>query len=476
MRDRTLGHLTISIAVAALLIVAGAGHTLAAADSSRVALVIGNSEYENGQNLANPRNDAEGISNALTQLGFKVFSGYDLKRGDFVSLIAQFARAARGADAAVLYYAGHGLEVGNVNYLLPVDSELLDEADLEFQTISLNSVLSLMEREKRTNLVILDACRDNPMARNLSLSMGTRSANIGRGLARVETGIGTLIAYATQPGNVALDGEGRHSPFTSALLRHIGTPNLDVEIMFRRVRSEVMEATQGKQVPWSSSSLIGSFQFGDQNQAQKAEETAAASTPPAPVPEKPDSPHVAEDSNTPQNELAENPVAGGNKTGDRAGSEPILLAVANPDVPVQPEPEEPPAPVLSKRDIARSMQTELNRLGCDAGTEDGIWGRNSRRALELLSEHSPETNVVSLEPAIDLLRNLENLDGRVCPLVCKATEDLQDGACVRKTCPSGERLSSKGVCYVPRASTTRRRTNTGSRSKCFKYNGQTYCD
>ncbi|MBN9672515.1 caspase family protein [Roseibium aggregatum] len=476
MRKPVQVHATISAAVAALFLISAVILSPAFAKASRVALVIGNSKYENGQNLANPRNDAEGISNALTQLGFKVFSGYDLKRKDFVSLIGEFARASRVAEAAVLYYAGHGLEVGNANYLLPVDAELMDEADLEFQTISLNSVIGLMEREKRTNLVILDACRDNPMARNLSRSMGTRSTSIGRGLARVETGIGTLIAYATQPGNVALDGEGRHSPFTSALLRHIGTPDIDVEIMFRRVRFEVMEATQGQQVPWSSSSLIGSFQFRDQKPAPNAQETIAEISPPTPDDGSADDAQAVENAAPAQTDGANRDVVEQTETGGGAEAEPIQVATANPDAQVQSDPSESPPPVLSNREIARSIQLELNRLGCQAGTEDGIWGRNSRRALQTLSEHTPEIDIVALEPTANLLHDLENLDGRACPLTCSATEELREGACVRKTCPSGQRLSSRGACYVPKATNTRRRPSSNSRSNCFKYNGQTYCD
>ena len=114
-----------------------------------------------------------------------------------------------------------------------------------------------MEREERVNLVFLDACRDNPLARNLALSMGTRSASVGTGLAAVETGVGTLISYATQPGNVALDGSGKNSPFTESLLKHIETPGEDIAVILRKVRSDVISKTQGKQVPWGNSSLTG---------------------------------------------------------------------------------------------------------------------------------------------------------------------------------------------------------------------------
>lgn len=225
------------------------------AAAKRVALVIGNSGYQHVAELANPGNDAEAIANALKSLGFEVLAGIDLDRDGLEAAVSDFSRASRGAELTLFYYAGHGLQVNGKNYLIPVDAELSDEADLDFQTVSMDAVLRSMERERRTNLIILDACRNNPLAKNLARSMGTRSASIGRGLAPLETGVGTLISFATQPGNVALDGNGRNSPFTTALLQHINTQNLDVALMMRRVRRDVMDATGGAQVPWSNSSL-----------------------------------------------------------------------------------------------------------------------------------------------------------------------------------------------------------------------------
>ncbi len=238
-----------------LAIVMSVAVTTTAASAKRVALVIGNSAYEHVAELANPKNDAEAVAASLQSLGFEVVSGFDLDRIGLEQAVREFSKASRGAKLTLFYYAGHGLQVGGQNYLIPVDAELADEADLDFQTVSMNAVLRSMERERRTNLIILDACRDNPLAKNLARSMGTRSSNIGRGLAPLETGVGTLISFSTQPGNVALDGDGANSPFTTALLRHMNAPKLDVAIMMRRVRRDVMDATGGRQVPWSNSSL-----------------------------------------------------------------------------------------------------------------------------------------------------------------------------------------------------------------------------
>jgi len=226
--------------------------------AERVALVVGNAAYLNTTPLANPRNDAEGVAAVLEKLDFDVILGVDLDHAGFVNKVKTFTRAIRGADIALFYYAGHGLQVRSKNFLAPVDTELLDEADLEFETIRLEAIISQMERERRTNLVFLDACRDNPLTLNLAQSMGTRSLGSDRGLARVETGVGTMVAYSTQPGNVAYDGLGRHSPFTGALINHLDAPGDDIAVILRRVRQQVLEETQGKQVPWSNSSLTGS--------------------------------------------------------------------------------------------------------------------------------------------------------------------------------------------------------------------------
>ena len=175
-------------------------------------------------------------------------------------MLREFAKAARGAEVTLFFYAGHGLQVEGENYLVPVDARLADEVDLDLEAFELAKFMRRMRGG--TNLVFLDACRDNPLASNLVRSMGpTRSAAVGRGLGRVETGSGTLIAYATQPGNVADDGEGRNSPFTGALLAHIATPGLSVDALLARVTDDVMKGTGERQQPWRHSSLRKPFYF-----------------------------------------------------------------------------------------------------------------------------------------------------------------------------------------------------------------------
>jgi len=227
----------------------------------RIALVIGNGAYTNVAQLPNPPNDARDIAGALRDLGFKVIEGYDLDGNKMRSKIEEFSAAMPGAGVTLLYYAGHGIQVAGKNYLIPVDAKLEHPSSLGLEAIEVGTVISDMESEKRINLVFLDACRDNPLSRSLASSMGTRSLTVGQGLASVNAGIGTLITFATSPDTTALDGSGRNSPFTAALLNHIRTPGLEVRTMLTRVRADVIKATNERQVPWDHSSLTGEFYF-----------------------------------------------------------------------------------------------------------------------------------------------------------------------------------------------------------------------
>jgi uncharacterized caspase-like protein len=183
--------------------------------------------------------------------------GKNLDRRGMDEAIREFGRKLDGADLALFFYAGHGLQVNGKNYLVPIDARLERPGDLALDAVDIGNVLAQMEAEKRVNLVFLDACRDNPLARSLARSLGARSSAVGQGLASIQSAIGTMIAYATQPDNVALDGTGRNSPFTTALLKHITTPGIDITTVMRRVRTNVIAATHEKQVPWDHSSLTG---------------------------------------------------------------------------------------------------------------------------------------------------------------------------------------------------------------------------
>jgi uncharacterized caspase-like protein len=232
-----------------------------AAQPKRVALVIGNSAYQFSSPLSNPTNDAADMAAALKRLGFEVVEGRDLDESGMRRTIKRFAEVLTGADVGLFFYAGHGLQVGGHNYLVPVDAKLESPAGLDFELIRLDVIHRTMERETKTNVIFLDACRDNPLSRNLARSMGTRSSQIGKGLAVVESGVGTLISFSTQPGNTALDGDGRNSPFAGSLIRHIGNPREDLSTLLIQVRNEVMAATKDQQIPWEHSALRSKFYF-----------------------------------------------------------------------------------------------------------------------------------------------------------------------------------------------------------------------
>jgi TPR repeat protein len=190
-----------------------------------------------------------------------VIEGYDLAKTGFDRKVREFAAALQGANAGLFFFAGHGLQVAGQNYLVPVDAQLTTPAALEFEMVRVDVAQRVMEQQASTNILFLDACRDNPLARNLARAMGTRSAEIGRGLAPLVSGVGTLISFSTQPGNTALDGTGRNSPFAGALVRHISSSKDDLSAILISVRNDVMRETQEKQVPWEHSALRGRFYF-----------------------------------------------------------------------------------------------------------------------------------------------------------------------------------------------------------------------
>jgi uncharacterized caspase-like protein len=234
-----------------------------ASAEKRVALVVGNTHYEHSPALTNPANDAEDVARVLKSLGFEVLLGLDLDKRAFDLKVRDFALALSQADTALFFYAGHGLQVSLQNYLVPVDAKIARERDLDFEVVRLDFILKQMEleREGKTNIVFLDACRDNPFTETLARTMGTRAISIGRGLAEVQTGVGTFIAYSTQPGNVASDGSGRNSPFAGALKRHLPEPGRNLTNIMINVRKDVLDATQGRQVPWDHSALTEDFYF-----------------------------------------------------------------------------------------------------------------------------------------------------------------------------------------------------------------------
>ena len=221
--------------------------------ATRVALVIGNGAYQSVPQLPNPPRDAADVADSLTRLGFAVTRSSDATGDAMRRALVAFGHAADGADMAVVFYAGHGMELGGENWLIPVDAKLLSDTDADSEAISLKSVTLQVSRARQLGLVILDACRNNPFAAKMQRSLRTRA--VARGLAPTEPTDNVLVAYSAKDGTTASDGDGRNSPFTTALLRNIETPGLEVTFMFRAVRDEVMVATNREQQPFVYGSL-----------------------------------------------------------------------------------------------------------------------------------------------------------------------------------------------------------------------------
>src|SRR5882762_10101770 len=223
----------------------------------RVALVIGNSSYQNVAALTNPANDATAITEMFKKASFDVVeSRRDLKYMEMRRALRDFADKARGADIAVIYFAGHGVEIDGTNYVVPVDAVLQRDSDVDDEAISLNRILVAAEPATKLRLVILDACRDNPFAKKMKRTLASRS--LGRGLAGVEANKpNTFIAFAAKEGSTAADGDGKNSPFSAALLKHLTRPGLDIHKAFGFVRDDVMSATGNQQEPYTTNSLGG---------------------------------------------------------------------------------------------------------------------------------------------------------------------------------------------------------------------------
>jgi len=250
----------------------------------RVALVLGNAAYKHAGVLANPINDARDIGSALKSLNFQVLEGFDLDKSGTERKIGEFAAALEGAEAGLFFYSGHGLQVAGQNYLVPVDAQLSTAAALELEMVRLDVIHRIMEHSTNSNILILDACRNNPLARNLQRALGARSVQIGKGLAVAHAGVGTLIAFSTQPDNVALDGDKRNSPFTGSLVKQLSTSLEDLNSILIAVRNDVVSETHGRQVPWEHSALMGRFYFRTPAPSSHAVPGASPSTPMAPAP------------------------------------------------------------------------------------------------------------------------------------------------------------------------------------------------
>ncbi len=254
----------------------------AARADKRVAFVVGNGAYKNVAQLPNPPIDAKAMASVLRNVGFDVVEGTNLTRDKMTEKLLDFGKKAEGADVAVFFYAGHGIAISGTNYLLPVDADIKSEMDVKLgAAINIDLTLDQTMGDAKVKLVFLDACRDNPFAAKIK-SNATRSVSVQSGLAEMKSGEGTLIAFATGPGQTALDGqEGTNSPFTRALIAHITQPGLEIQQAMTEVRAQVNEETSKGQLPWGHTNLIGAVYL---NPAAAAPASTAAAAPSASVP------------------------------------------------------------------------------------------------------------------------------------------------------------------------------------------------
>jgi peptidoglycan hydrolase-like protein with peptidoglycan-binding domain len=399
----------------------------------RVALVIGNGSYQHTSKLPNPPRDAIAIADTLGKLGFEVLRHSDLDQIGMTRAIRGFGDKLKDSDVGLVFYAGHGIQVGGKNYLVPVDAKLAEERDLRFEAIDIELVLEQLQGGARIGLVFLDACRDNPLSRTLSRSLGTRSGSVGSGLAPVQTGSGTLIAYATQPGNVAEDGRSDNSPFTTALVKHMATPGIEARQMLTRVRADVRDLTNGRQIPWDHSSLEKDFYFRAPPPPPLPAPVAAPVPPPSAAPTSVgpgDSQLEAlfwssiQNSTNPRDYQAYleaypkgvfAPLA--RVRANQASSLPVTSSQAETPTPRPvapssvPNPEKTaalsprPADVIGKDQIAEAQRI-LEKLGLGPGQPDGVPGLRTRVAIRTFQRAAGQAEDGELSPQL-----LERLRG-----------------------------------------------------------------
>jgi uncharacterized caspase-like protein len=267
--------------IAALSVAAFLTSASAALADKRVAFVVGNSAYKSVAPLPNPASDAKAMAQILRNVGFDVVEGTNLTRDKMSDKLVDFGRRAQGADVAVFYYAGHGISMDGVNYLLPVDADLKSPAEVKLGSpINVDAALEQTMGDAKVRLVFLDACRDNPFTAKIRAAKSTRSVTVDSGLAEMKPSEGSLIAFATGPGQTALDGDvGSHSPFTRALITNITQPGVEIQQAMTRVRAQVNDETNKAQLPWDHTSLTGNVYL---NPAPAPADKAAAAPPAAP--------------------------------------------------------------------------------------------------------------------------------------------------------------------------------------------------
>jgi peptidoglycan hydrolase-like protein with peptidoglycan-binding domain len=453
-----------------LLILTISAFAAPASASRRVALVVGNGAYTHVTRLQNPVNDAQDMQQRLTRLGFDVITATDANSEDFDIAVQKFAIKLQGADLALFFYAGHGLQFEGVNYLMPVDARVEGSYVLRRKAVLAQDIIDQMEKGANISLVFLDACRNNELLRKLEQSLPQQSRGSSpllRGLARMDPrGSNTLIAFATLPGEVAADGIERNSPFTTALLRRIETPGVIIQEMLTDVTADVMKATDGRQKPEVLSRLATKVVLRD------APEMPIAA-PPAPASSREREAAVAwglaKSSCVHADLEAFRSRYADTYPGDLAKARLTEVAAGSLCAPTRPT--EPPKHIeeptvsnpIDDKTLVRSMQAELRRVGCYEGGVDGSWGNGSTNALRRFNQHSKSQSIDATPAGLAFVKTLTD---RVCPLRCEDQEEIVEGLCKPKVQPAykpiQQRPSSSANNATPKM--TSLQTNKSSNS------------
>lgn len=531
--------------------------------TKRVALVLGNATYQNAPLLPNPANDAGAIAATLRAAGFDVVdSRLNLAATDMKRALRDFADQARDADIALVYYAGHGIEIDGTNYLIPTDARLERDTDIYDEAFSLDRVLLAIEPARQLRVVIVDACRNNPFADTMRRTVASRS--ISRGLARVEPTVSnTLIAFAAKAGLTALDGNSQNSPYAAALVKYIAKPGLDLRRAFGFVRDDVLQATGNRQEPYVYGSLggedvalvpapkaveptpavanpqsevrrdyelalqlnnkdaLGAFltQHPDGYYASlaklqlnqiEAEEARVAATEKARQAQQQQARLASEGALRAEQEKAaadlkaaedariaaeRTKLAAQQQAADaerkRTTSEgsistaltrnkaaidnsntvspPPAAVAAQSDTDAKlaalsagPQQADPARADIPQADLARSVQSELSRVGCFTGAVDGEWNAASQRSLSLFNRHAG-TKFDAKLASLDALDAIKLKSSRVCPLVCERGYKADGDQCSRITCAEGSFLNDDNECERRRGKKPVANRNTGER-------------
>jgi len=451
-----------------LVLSAVAALPVAAYAEKRVALIIGNAAYQYTASLPNPVNDADDMALALKKMAFEVIAVKNVDKRSLEKAMANFGRRAQDADAALVYYAGHGIQYQGLNYLMPIDARLEDRYSVNYELTRIDDVLFALSNARGVKILILDACRNNPLAERLSSRGGNRDFVQTRGLARIEAPRGMVVAFATQSDQIAADGAGRNSPFTGALLKEIEEPGIEIATLFRRVAIDVNQATSGRQLPELSISMSGEFYLNTRDTDVKAWAKVRNSSDRRQfidfMAQYPNSPLIsdaqerlagfdraeklhleeavraqAEHEKAEQEQMTKERAqrerlealdqAEKDRIGAGAAGNPPATHVTSlpPSAPVQAPSRQPEA--LSGGALVQLIKKELKRLGCYAGRIDDDWANSEtkssvKRFVKYANRSEPKN------PDIEFLNVVRSRSGRVCSLECGPHRIERNGQCV----------------------------------------------